>query len=91
MVQSIKHKGVQLLSESGSAKGVDPAHAKRILVRLDRLDAIETVDELPAAWNCHALHGELKGFHAINISAQWRLVFRFEGGDVYDLDYVQYH
>ncbi len=39
----------------------------------------------------HPLTGQLKGHHAVTVSANWRVTFRFEEGDAYDVDYVDYH
>jgi proteic killer suppression protein len=91
MILSYRHKALKALMEEDKTKGLVPHHVKRIKARLDRLDATENLEDLPAAWRPHALHGELEGFYAIDISAQWRIIFRFEDGDAFDVDYVQYH
>jgi hypothetical protein len=39
----------------------------------------------------HALKGELDGFYAVTVRANWRVVFRFADGDAFDVDYVDYH
>jgi proteic killer suppression protein len=91
VIRNFKHKGLQRLYLKGEAKGVMSAHAKRLQVRLERLDISNSVDELPVEWKCHALSGEMKGHYAISLSAQWRLVFRFEDGEFCDVDYAQYH
>jgi proteic killer suppression protein len=39
----------------------------------------------------HHLHGHLHGFWAVNVSGNWRLVFRFIGTDVELVDYLDYH
>jgi proteic killer suppression protein len=39
----------------------------------------------------HPLKGKLKGHWAVKISGNWRLTFRFEGQDVVDVDYTDYH
>ena len=46
--------------------------------------------DLPG-YRLHPLKGALKGFWSISISGNWRVVFRFDDGDVYDLDLVDYH
>jgi proteic killer suppression protein len=92
VIRNFRHKGLQRLYLSGETRGILPAHAKRLLARMERLDAERaTPDELPAQWDCHVFKDELAGYLAVSISAQWRLVFRFEDGEFCDLDYVQYH
>lgn len=46
--------------------------------------------DLPG-YRLHSLRGALKGYWSISISGNWRLTFRFEDGDAYDVDLVDYH
>jgi proteic killer suppression protein len=39
----------------------------------------------------HPLTGNLNGFWSVTVSANWRIVFRFEGIDVLDVDLMDYH
>ena len=39
----------------------------------------------------HPLAGDLRGFYAVTVSANWRVTFRFEDGHAVDVDYVDYH
>jgi len=39
----------------------------------------------------HTLKGDLKGFWAVTVRANWRIIFRFEDGRVFDVDLVDYH
>ncbi len=39
----------------------------------------------------HRLSGQLGEFYAVNVSGNWRVVFRFDGEDAVDIDYVDYH
>ena len=39
----------------------------------------------------HPLRGELAGYWAVKVSANWRVIFRFEDGNVVDVDLVDYH
>jgi proteic killer suppression protein len=39
----------------------------------------------------HPLKGELKGFWAVTVRANWRVTFRFADPDAFDVDYVDYH
>ena len=40
---------------------------------------------------CIPLRGELAGYWAVKVSANWRVIFRFEDGNVVDVDLVDYH
>ena len=43
------------------------------------------------ATGLHALGGDMKGFHAVWITGNWRITFRFQDGDAFDLDHLDYH
>lgn len=61
----------------------------RILARLDVISAPQQMD-LPG-WRLHRLKGELKGFWSVWVNANWRIIFRFDGTDVVDVDLIDYH
>lgn len=66
--------------------------AERIKLALADLDEASRPADLDLpGYRLHPLRGELKGFWSISISANWRIVFRFEEGDAYDVDLVDYH
>ena len=39
----------------------------------------------------HPLKGNLKEFWSVTVRANWRIIFRFEDGEVYDVDLLDYH
>ena len=66
--------------------------AERTALALADLDDAGKPSDLDLpGYRLHRLRGELKGFWSISISANWRIVFRFEDGDVYDVDLIDYH
>jgi proteic killer suppression protein len=92
MIQSFRHKGLKLFYETGSKAGIVADHAKRLRVLLARLDAASKPEDmnLPGA-RLHPLGGEWRGYWAVNVSGNWRLIFRFEGAEAHDVDYRDYH
>ena len=42
-------------------------------------------------WRLHPLKGRHKGLWAVDVSGNWRIVFRFEKGEAFDVDLVDYH
>jgi len=92
MILSIRHKGLKELFESGKSGKVRPGHRKRIQLILTLLHAAKEIRDvnIPGS-GLHQLKGEYEGFWAIRVSGNWRLIFRFEDGDVSDLDYLDYH
>jgi proteic killer suppression protein len=92
MIRSIRHKGLKRLYEDDDPRGVISEHAEKlrdILVRLDAASAAADMD-LPG-FRLHPLKGELKGFWAVTVRANWRVIFRFADRDALDIDYVDYH
>ncbi|MBA3518768.1 MAG: type II toxin-antitoxin system RelE/ParE family toxin [Rhizobiales bacterium] len=91
MIRSFRHRGLRRLFEQGDRSRIRAeqlAKVQRVLARLDALRAIDEMD-LPG-FRLHALHGDLAGFWSISITGNWRIVFRFEGGDVFEVDYLDY-
>jgi proteic killer suppression protein len=56
---------------------------------LDRSRRPDDMD-LPG-FRLHPLRGELAGHWAVSVSGNWRVMFRFENGNVVDVDYADYH
>ena len=92
MIRSIRHKGLRRLYEDGDPRGVMAEHAEKlrdILARLDAAGAVADMD-LPG-FRLHPLKGGLTGFWAVTVRANWRVIFRVADGEVWDVDYVDYH
>lgn len=92
MIVGFRHKGLRLLYETGSAKGVNTAHKVKLLSILAALDVAMKPDELMLpSYRTHSLKGELKGHWAIWVNGNWRVTFRFVGTDIELVDYQDYH
>jgi proteic killer suppression protein len=92
MIQRFRHKGLERLFASGDTRGVPSQHAKRLRRMLLTLATSKTPQgvNLPG-YGLHPLKGDLKGFWAVSVSGNWRLIFRFEGEDATDVNLVDYH
>lgn len=92
MIQSFRHRGLRRLYEDDDRSRVYQDHVpklRRILTQLKYATRIEDMG-LPG-FGLHPLRGDLRGFWAVKVSGNWRVIFRFEEGDAYDVDYVDYH
>jgi toxin HigB-1 len=92
MIETFHHKGLQRFYESGETKYL-PAHQivriRRVLTFLDAATKPEDMN-IPG-FHFHALKGDHKDFYAVSVAANWRIIFRFSGKNVCDVDYVDYH
>jgi proteic killer suppression protein len=61
--------------------------------KLDQIDTVTKLDDLkvPPGNRLHALGADRRGFHAVRVNDQYRIVFRFEGGDAFDVQCTDYH
>lgn len=92
MIGGFAHKGLRQLFEEDNAKGVNAEHVRKIKQILAVLDASETIEALRLpTFRLHELNGDLKGYWAVTVRANWRIIFRFEGGKALDVDLVDYH
>jgi toxin HigB-1 len=92
MIRSFKHRGLQRFYENDDRRRLPPELVERIRDILTALDTATAAEELDQpALRLHRLKGDLKGFWAVTVRANWRIVFRFAGGDAYDVDFVDYH
>jgi toxin HigB-1 len=92
VIRTIRHKGLKRLYEDDDPRGVFAEHVEKLRRILARLEAAEVVTDMDIpGYRLHALKGELQGCYAVTVSANWRVVFRFEHGHAFDVDYVDYH
>lgn len=93
MIVSFRHKGVQRLYERGDARDVPAqsvAKIKRMLAVIDTAQNAEETGLFPG-WRLHRLKGDYEGFWSLSVTGNWRIIFRFDGGDASELDFVDYH
>ena len=92
MIKTFRHKGLEKFFLTGNAKGVSAEHARKLADVLDHLNAASEIRDMnyPGS-GLHPLLGKQKGFWAIKVSGNWRVIFRFENGQALDVDYVDYH
>lgn len=91
MIKSFRHKGLRQFFETGSTAKIQSKHAKALRFRLEFLNRVEDLSTLPLQWKLDPLKGDQKGRWSIWVSGNWRLTFEFIDGDVYILDYEDYH
>lgn len=90
--RSFRHRGLKRFYERGDKSGIRPDLRERVEVMLAQLDVASSPEamRLPR-YRLHALKGELKGYWSVTVRANWRIIFRFEGEDVHDIELIDYH
>ena len=92
MIKSFKHKGLEKFYGSGATKGIQANHARKLRMQLAALDTAQTIDDMDIpGYRLHQLTGDRKGIWSITVNANWRLTFEFTDGNVYVLNYEDYH
>ena len=92
MIKSFKHKGLKQFFESGTTRGIQPAHKRKLRRILTMLDAAESLQDMNAPdFNLHPLKGDEQGTWSVTVNGNWRVTFEFESGNAYITDYRDYH
>jgi proteic killer suppression protein len=92
MIKSIRHRGLKRLFERGDRSRIRPDLVDKVERILLRLDSVTNANDMNApGFGLHTLTGDLEGYWAVTVSRNWRVIFRFHGGDAYDVDFIDYH
>ncbi|WP_407071457.1 type II toxin-antitoxin system RelE/ParE family toxin [Rhodanobacter sp. FW510-R10] len=93
VIRSFADRETERLFSTGAAKRFPPDIARRAIGRLQHLHLANRVEDLrkPPSNRLEALKGDRAGQWSIRVNEQWRLCFRFEGGDAFDVEIVDYH
>lgn len=91
--RSIRHKGLRRFVEDDDRRGIRSDLAPRVR---NILAALIVADDMagvrgPPGWRIHTLVGDRSGTWSISASGNWRITFRVEGGEIFDLDLEDYH
>ncbi|HEU0217477.1 MAG TPA: type II toxin-antitoxin system RelE/ParE family toxin [Stellaceae bacterium] len=92
MIRNFRHRGLKRFYERGDPAQIHATYRKKVARILADLD----VARMPADMDfpglrLHPLSGDLKGFWSVTVSANWRIIFRFDNNEVMDVDFIDYH
>lgn len=93
MIKSFSDDESERFYITGKSKKIPSTIHKAALRKLDYLNSAVTVEDLriPPANRLEKLKGDLQAFYSIRINKQYRIIFRFEDGDAYDVKITDYH
>ncbi len=92
MIKSVRDRDTEKLFQRESPRrfrAIKVPALKKLLI----LHAAERLDDLmvPPGNRLEKLKGNRAGQHSIRINDQWRVCFRWQDGDAYDVEIVDYH
>lgn len=93
MIRSFAATETEQFYTTGKSRRFPPDILKRTAMRLTQLDAATHIEDLrlPPSNRLEALVHDRAGQWSIRINDQWRVCFRFESGDAFDVEVVDYH
>jgi len=93
VIKSFKDKQAEIIAAGKVSRKLPQDMQRSALKNLRQLDAAADLDDLciPPGNRLEALRGDREGQHSIRINDQWRICFRFEGGNARDVEIVDYH
>lgn len=93
MIKTFADRETEELFRTGKSRRVPANVERRALRKLEAVHVATKVTDLrvPPGNRLHALKGDRAGHHAIAVNDQWRICFRFEDGDAYEVEFCDYH
>lgn len=92
MIKSFNHKGLEKFYLKGVASKIQSIHVKRLRLILARLESILKPEDMNLpGFDFHLLRGEMKDYFSVSVNKNWRVIFKFDGVDVFNVDYIDYH
>ena len=93
MIKSFADRHTATLFLDGRSRKLPPDIMARAIRKLDRIDAAYAIEDLrmPPGNRLHQLEGNRAGQWSISINDQWRICFRFEEANAYDVEVCDYH
>jgi proteic killer suppression protein len=92
VIRNFKHRGLKRFYEDGDGRGILPDMLETVREILTLLDSAKSPRDLDVhGYRLHPLKGNLKGLWSMTVRANWRILFRFDGTDVFDIELIDYH
>ena len=93
MVRTFKDKTTSVVHEGGFVKGLDGKIQQQVRQKVKYLGAPHDLRDpmIPRSNQLEALKGDRLGQHGIRLNQQWRICFRWESGDAFEVEIVDYH
>lgn len=90
-ITTFRNKNLKWLFDTGHCFKINPDHHHTLLLILDFLNAIGHISDCRSQFGFHKLKGQRKDEYSMKVSGNYRITFKWNGRDVYDVDYEDYH
>jgi toxin HigB-1 len=92
VIVGFAHRGLKRLYELDDSSGIRPDLLDKVRTILLQLDEAHIIEDMRApGFRLHALKGDRKGYWAVTVKANWRIIFRFGAGEASDVELLDYH
>ncbi len=92
MIESFRHKGLRRFFEHDDGGKLPADMLRKIRLVLSVLHAAGAIEDMDQpSFKLHPLKGDLQGYWSVTVRANWRVIFRFEEGNAFDVDFTDYH
>ena len=93
MIRSFADRDTERLFGREPVRRFPTSLQRAMLRKLVLMDAADALQDLlsPPGNRLEKLRGDRVGQHSIRVNDQWRICFRWRGGDAYDVEMVDYH
>lgn len=92
MIKTVKNKALRKYIFDWDKSKINPKHLGRINQVISVLHSAKNIKSIALpGMNLHSLKGELEDYWSVSITGNYRLTFKFENGDIFELDYIDYH
>ena len=92
MIRNFRHRGLKRLYHRGDASGIGADIVSTVRNILSLLDVASSPKALNLPrYRLHPLKGQRRGYWAVWVTPNWRIIFTFRDGDAYDVELIDYH
>jgi proteic killer suppression protein len=92
MIRRFQHRGLKILYDKDDRRGVSAEHVEKTARVLARLDVMTLPEQLRLpGFRLRRFEGDLAGYWSVAIRGDWRVIFRFDQGNITDVDLVEYN
>jgi toxin HigB-1 len=91
MIKSFKHKGLERFFTGGDRSGINSNQIGKLKMILQLLDEAEIIQDMNFPGSRLHPHKGIKDIWSVDVSGNYRIIFKFINGNAYIIDYSDPH